>query len=390
MDINQEALELHKKNKGKLEVISKTEIKDMHDLSIVYTPGVAEPCRKIHKDVSQVYEYTTKGNMVAVVTDGSAVLGLGDIGPKAALPVMEGKAVLFKHFAGIDAFPICIDSKDPDEVVRTTELIAPSFGGINLEDISAPRCFEIEDRLKKLLDIPVMHDDQHGTAVVVFSGVINALKVVGKKLEEIKVVISGAGAAGTAIANFLINAGVRDVISSDIDGIVYKGRKGNNPALEKLAEKTNKNMLKGKLSDAIKGRDLFIGVSAPGIVTQEMVRSMNPDPIIFSMANPIPEIMPDEAKEAGALIVATGRSDYPNQVNNCLGFPGIFKGALKVRASTINEEMKIAASYALASLVSDEELNKNNIIANAFNPNVVKLMSEAVAEAARETGVARI
>ena len=390
MNLNEEALELHKKNKGKIEVTSKTQIKDMHDLAIVYTPGVAEPCRKINKDVSRVYEYTTKGNMVAVVTDGTAVLGLGDIGPEAALPVMEGKAVLFKHFAGIDAFPICLNSKDPDEIVRTVELIAPSFGGINLEDISAPRCFEIEDRLKKSLDIPVMHDDQHGTAVVVFSGVINALKVVGKKIEEIKVVMSGAGAAGTAVANFLINAGAQDIICSDIDGIVYKGRKGNSPALEKLAEKTNKGLMKGTLSDAMKGRDLFIGVSAPGIVTKEMVKSMNSDAIVFAMANPIPEIMPDEAKAAGARIVCTGRSDYPNQVNNCLGFPGIFKGALKVRASQINEEMKLAAAYALASLISDDELNDNNIIVNAFDPRVVERESEAVAKAAIESGVARI
>jgi len=361
MNINEEALELHKKNKGKIEVISKTQIKDMHDLAIVYTPGVAEPCRKINEDVSRVYEYTTKGNMVAVVTDGTAVLGLGDIGPKAGLPVMEGKAVLFKHFAGIDAFPICIDSKDPDEIVRTVELIAPSFGGINLEDISAPRCFEIEERLKKSLDIPVMHDDQHGTAVVVFSGVINALKVVGKKIEDIKIVMSGAGAAGTAIANFLINAGAQDIICCDIDGIVYKGRKENSPALEKLAEKTNKGLMEGTLSEAMRGRDLFIGVSAPGIVTKEMVKSMASDPIVFAMANPVSEIMPDEAKAAGARIVATGRSDFPNQVNNCLGFPGIFKGTLKVRASEINEKMKLAASYALASLIPEESGGRSRI-----------------------------
>jgi len=390
MTLNEEALELHKKNKGKIQVTSKTEINDMHDLSIVYTPGVAEPCRKIKEDASRVYDYTTKGDMVAVVTDGSAVLGLGDIGPKAGLPVMEGKAVLFKHFAGIDAFPICIDSKDPDEIVRTVELIAPSFGGINLEDISAPRCFEIEERLKKSLDIPVMHDDQHGTAVVVFSGVINALKVVGKKIEDIKIVMSGAGAAGTAIANFLINAGAQDIICCDIDGIVYKGRKENSPALEKLAEKTNKDLVKGTLSDAMKGRDLFIGVSAPGIVTKEMVKSMNSDAIIFAMANPIPEIMPDEAKAAGARIVATGRSDFPNQVNNCLGFPGIFKGALKVRASQINEEMKLAAAYALASLIPDEELNENNIIASALDPRIVDTESKAVEKAAIDSGVARI
>jgi len=390
MTLNEEALELHKKNKGKIEVTSKTEINNMHDLSMIYTPGVAEPCRKIKEDASRVYDYTSKGDMVAVVTDGSAVLGLGDIGPKAGLPVMEGKAVLFKYFAGIDAFPICIDSNDPDEIVRTVELIAPSFGGINLEDISAPRCFEIEERLKKSLDIPVMHDDQHGTAVVVFSGVINALKVVGKKLENIKIVMSGAGAAGTAIANFLINAGAQDIICCDIDGIVYKGRRENNPALEKLAEKTNKNLMKGTLSDAMKGSDLFIGVSAPGIVTKEMVKSMNSDAIIFAMANPIPEIMPDEAKTAGARIVATGRSDFPNQVNNCLGFPGIFKGALKVRASQINEEMKLAAAYALASLIPDGELNENNIIASALDPRIVDTESKAVEKAAIESGVARI
>jgi malate dehydrogenase (oxaloacetate-decarboxylating) len=303
---------------------------------------------------------------------------------------MEGKAVLFKHFAGIDAFPICLATKDPEKIVEVVTLIAPSFGGINLEDISAPCCFEIEDRLKKLLDIPVMHDDQHGTAVVVFSGVINALKVVGKKIEEIKVVMSGAGAAGTAVANFLINAGVQDIVCSDIDGIVYKGRKENSPALEKLAEKTNKNLMKGILSDAMKGRDLFIGVSAPGIVIKEMIKSMNSDAIVFAMANPIPEIMPDEAKAAGARIVCTGRSDYPNQGNNCLGFPGIFKGALKVRASQINEEMKLAASYVLSSLIPEEELNENNIIPNAFDPRVVKVESEAVAKAVIESGVARI
>jgi len=390
MTLNEEALELHRKNKGKLEVISKTKIKDMHDLAIVYTPGVAEPCRKINEDASRVYEYTTKGNMIAVVTDGSAVLGLGDIGPMAGLPVMEGKAVLFKHFAGIDAFPICINSNDPDDIVKTVELIAPSFGGINLEDISAPRCFEIEERLKKSLDIPVMHDDQHGTAVVVFSGVINSLKVVGKKIEDIKIVMSGAGAAGTAITNFLINAGAQDIICCDIDGIVYKGRKENSPALEILAEKTNKNLMKGTLSDAMKGRDLFIGVSAPGIVSKEMIKSMNSDAIVFAMANPIPEIMPDVAKAAGARIVATGRSDFPNQVNNCLGFPGIFKGALKVRASQINEEMKLAASYALASLIPEGKLNENNIIANALDPRIVDTESEAVAKAAIESGVARI
>ena len=390
MDIKEEALTLHRENKGKIEVISKTKVRNMHDLSVVYTPGVAEPCRKIHEDISRVYEYTSKGNMVAVVTDGTAVLGLGDIGPEAGLPVMEGKAVLFKEFAGIDAFPICLDTKDPDKIVETVALIAPGFGGINLEDISAPRCFEIEERLKKMLDIPVMHDDQHGTAAVVLSGVINALKVVGKKIEEIKVVMSGAGAAGTAIANFLMSAGVQYIICSDVDGIIYKGRQKNTPDLEILAEKTNKEQLKGNLADAMKGRDLFIGVSAPGIVTKEMVKSMAPDPIVFAMANPVSEIMPDEAKEAGARIVATGRSDFPNQVNNCLGFPGIFKGTLKVRAKDINEEMKLAAAYGIASLIDEKELNEENIIPNAFDPRVVEVVSEAVAKAAIDSGVARI
>lgn len=390
MDINEEALMVHRENKGKIEVTSKTKVRNMHDLSVAYTPGVAEPCRKIHENVSLVYEYTTKGNMVAVVTDGTAVLGLGDIGPEAALPVMEGKAVLFKEFAGIDAFPICLDTKDPDKIVETVALIAPGFGGINLEDISAPRCFEIEERLKKMLDIPVMHDDQHGTAAVVLSGVINALKVVGKKIDEIKVVMSGAGAAGTAITNFLMSAGVQDIICSDVDGIIYKGRKENSQALEMLAEKTNKGQLKGNLADAMKGRDLFVGVSAPGIVTGEMVKSMAPDPIVFAMANPVSEIMPDEARDAGARIVATGRSDFPNQVNNCLGFPGIFKGALKVRAKDINEEMKLAAAYGIASLIDENELNEENIITNAFDPRVVEVVSEAVAQAAIDSGVARI
>jgi malate dehydrogenase (oxaloacetate-decarboxylating) len=389
MDIKEESLTLHRENKGKIEVTSKTKVRNMHDLSVVYTPGVAEPCRKIHEDISRVYEYTSKGNMVAVVTDGTAVLGLGDIGPEAGLPVMEGKAVLFKEFAGIDAFPICLDTKDPDKIVETVALIAPGFGGINLEDISAPRCFEIEERLKKMLDIPVMHDDQHGTAAVVLSGVINALKVVGKRIEEIKVVMSGAGAAGTAIANFLMSAGVEDIICSDVDGIIYKGRQENTPDLEILAEKTNKEQLKCNLADAMKGRDLFIGVSAPGIVTKEMVKSMAPDPIVFAMANPVSEIMPDEAKEAGARIVATGRSDFPNQVNNCLGFPGIFKGTLKVRAKDINEEMKLAAAYGIASLIDEKELNEENIIPNAFDPRVVEVVSEAVAKAAIDSGVAR-
>jgi len=391
MNLNEEALKLHEENRGKIEVISKTEIKDMHDLAVVYTPGVAEPCRKIHQDTSLVYKYTTKGNMVAVVTDGTAVLGLGDIGPEAALPVMEGKAVLFKYFADVDAFPICLATKDPDKIVEAVTLIAPGFGGINLEDISAPRCFEIEKRLKETLDIPVFHDDQHGTAVVVLSGIINALKVVGKDLDKIKVVVNGAGASAIAVLKFLMSAGVKNAILCDSKGIIYKGRKENmNPVKDEMAEVTNREMIKGSLADAIIGADVFIGLSVGGVLKQEVVKSMANDPIIFAMANPIPEIMPEEAKAAGARIVATGRSDFPNQVNNCLGFPAIFKGALKVRASDINEEMKIAAAKAIASIIPDNELNEKNIIPNVFNPQVVERESEAVAKAAIETGVARI
>ena len=391
MNINEEALKLHSDNKGKIEVVSKTKIKDMHDLAVVYTPGVAEPCRKINEDVSKVYEYTTKGNMVAVVTDGTAVLGLGDIGPEAALPVMEGKAVLFKYFAGIDAFPICISSKDPKEIIRTVQLIAPSFGGINLEDISAPRCFEIEQRLKESLDIPVFHDDQHGTAVVTLAGLINALKLVNKKMEEIKIVFNGAGAAAVAIAKFLISAGAKDMIICDSKGIIYKGRKENmNSAKEEMAKVTNQNHIKGSLSDAIVDADVFIGVSAAGALTVEMAKKMASDAIIFAMANPTPEIMPDEAKEAGIRIMATGRSDFPNQVNNCLGFPAIFKGALQVRASNITEEMKLAAANAIASVIPENELSDENIIPNVFHPEVIKKEADAVAQAARECGVARI
>ncbi|MBA7498038.1 NAD-dependent malic enzyme [subsurface metagenome] len=391
MDINEEALKLHEENRGKIEVISKTKVKDMHDLAVVYTPGVAEPCRKIHQDVSQVYKYTTKGNMVAVVTDGTAVLGLGDIGPEAALPVMEGKAVLFKHFAGVDAFPICLATKDPDKIVEAVTLIAPSFGGINLEDISAPRCFEIEERLKKTLDIPVFHDDQHGTAIVVLSGLINALKVVGKDLDKIKVVVNGAGASAIAVLKFIMSAGVKNAILCDSKGIIYEGRKENmNPVKEEMAKVTNQKMIKGTLADAIVGADVFLGLSVGGALKPEVVKTMASDSIIFAMANPTPEIMPDEAKKAGARIVATGRSDFPNQVNNCLGFPAIFKGALKVRASQINEEMKLAAAYALASLISEDELNDENVIANVFDPRVVEWESEAVAKAAIESGVARI
>lgn len=391
MNINEEALKLHEENKGKIEVISKTEVKDMHDLAVVYTPGVAEPCRKIHQDVNQVYRYTTKGNMVAIVTDGTAVLGLGDIGPEAALPVMEGKAVLFKHFAGVDAFPICLATKDPDKIVEAVTLIAPGFGGINLEDISAPRCFEIEERLKKILDIPVFHDDQHGTAIVVLSGLINALKVVGKDLDNIKVVVNGAGASAIAVLKFIMSAGVKNAILCDSKGTIYEGRKENmNPVKEEMAKITNKDKIKGTLADAIKGADVFLGLSVAGALKPEMVKTMAADSIIFAMANPTPEIMPDEAKAAGARIVATGRSDFPNQVNNCLGFPAIFKGALKVRASQINEKMKLAAAYALASLISEDELNDENVIADVFDPRVVERESEAVAKAAVESGVARI
>ena len=391
MNIDEEALELHQKYKGKIEVISKTKIKDMHDLAVVYTPGVAEPCRKIHQDISQVYKYTTKGNMVAVVTDGTAVLGLGDIGPEAALPVMEGKAVLFKHFAGVDAFPICLATKDVDKIVETVALIAPSFGGINLEDISAPRCFEIEERLKKILDIPVFHDDQHGTAIVVFSGLINALKVVGKDLDKIKVVVNGAGASAIAVLKFIMSAGVKNAILCDSKGIIYEGRKENmNPVKKKMAKITNQDKIKGTLADAIVGADVFLGLSVAGVLKPEMVKTMAKDSIIFAMANPTPEIMPDVAKKAGARIVATGRSDFPNQVNNCLGFPAIFKGALKVRASDINEEMKLAAAYAIASIIPEDELSKDNIIPNVFNPKVVEAESKAVAQAAQESGVARI
>ena len=391
MNINQEALKLHEENKGKIEVISKTEVKDMHDLAVVYTPGVAEPCRKIHQNIDDVYKYTSKGNMVAVVSDGTAVLGLGDIGPEAAIPVMEGKVVLFKHFAGVDAFPICLATKDTEKIIEAVTLIAPSFGGINLEDISAPRCFEIERRLKETLDIPVFHDDQHGTAIVVLSGLINALKVVGKDMDKVKVVVNGAGASAIAVLKFIMSAGVKHAILCDSKGTIYEGRKENmNSVKEEMAKITNKDKIKGNLSDAIKGADVFLGLSAAGALKPEMVKTMASDSIIFAMANPTPEIMPDEAKKAGARIVATGRSDFPNQVNNCLGFPAIFKGALKVRASQINEEMKLAAAHALAALISEDELADDNVIVDVFDPRVVERESEAVAKAAIESGVARI
>jgi malate dehydrogenase (oxaloacetate-decarboxylating) len=391
MNINEEALKLHSDNKGKIEVVSKTEIKDMHDLAVVYTPGVAEPCRKINEDVSKVYEYTTKGNMVAVVSDGTAVLGLGDIGPEAAIPVMEGKAVLFKYFAGVDAFPICLSTKDPEKIIETVKLIAPGFGGINLEDISAPRCFEIEKRLKKLLDIPVFHDDQHGTAVVVLSGLINALKLAQKKIEDVKFVVNGAGAAAIAVSKFIMSAGAQDIILCDSKGIVFEGRTFNmNSTKEEMAKITNRSRKQGNLADALVGADVFLGLSGPNLVSSEMISSMANDPIIFAMANPTPEILPEEAKAGGARIIATGRSDFPNQVNNCLGFPAIFRGALQVRASDINEEMKLAAANAIASVIPEDKLTETNFIPDVFHPDVMKKEIEAVAQAAIESGVARI
>jgi len=390
MNYFEESLKLHEKNVGKIEIKSKVKITTREDLSLAYTPGVAEPCRKIHENEENVYKYTSKGNIVAVVTDGTAVLGLGDIGPKAGLPVMEGKAILFKEFADVDAFPICLDTKNVDEIVKTVKLIAPGFGGINLEDIGAPRCFEVEERLKKELDIPVFHDDQHGTAIVVLAGVINALKVVNKKIEDIKVVINGAGAAGTAIAKLLLSSGVKNLIACDKVGILYRGIENVDDAKKALAEISNPENLKGTLAHALVGADVFIGVSAPGIVSQAMVSSMNKDSILFAMANPTPEIMPDEAKAAGAKVIGTGRSDFPNQVNNVLAFPGIFRGALDVRAKEINEEMKIAAAYAIANYVKEEELNEDNVLPSALDKSVAKEVAHAIAKAAIKSGAARI
>lgn len=389
MNYFEESLKLHEERQGKISITSKVKVETRDDLSLAYTPGVAEPCRKIHEDQENVYKYTSKGNLVAVVTDGTAVLGLGDIGPMAGMPVMEGKAILFKEFADVDAFPILVDSKDVDEIVNAVRLIAPTFGGINLEDIGAPRCFEVEEKLKKLVDIPVFHDDQHGTAIVVLAGVINALKVVDKKLEDIKVVINGAGAAGTAIAKLLLSSGVKNLIAVDKVGILYRGMEKIDDAKDALAEITNPDNIKGGLSDALVNADLFVGVSAPGILKPEMVKSMNKDAIIFAMANPTPEIMPDEAKAAGARVVGTGRSDFPNQVNNVLAFPGIFRGALDVRAKEINEEMKLAAAYAIANYIKDEDLNENNVIPSALDKNVATKVAQAIAKAAIESGVAR-
>ena len=390
MDNKEFALQEHEKWAGKIEVISRAKLDTPEDLAVCYTPGVAEPCIKISEDVNLSYKYTRRHNMVAVVTDGSAVLGLGDIGPEAGMPVMEGKCCLFKAFGDVDAFPLCVRTKDVDEIVKTVSLLAGSFGGVNLEDISAPRCFEIERKLKECCDIPIFHDDQHGTAVVTMAAMINALKVVGKKIDEIKVVTSGAGAAGIAIIKLLISMGLKNVIMCDRKGAIYKGREGLNKEKEEMAEISNQNMEKGSLADVIKGADVFIGVSAPGTVTREMIHTMAPDPILFPMANPTPEIMPEEAKAAGAAVIGTGRSDFPNQINNVLAFPGIFRGALDVRASDINDEMKVAAAYAIANIIMDEERNAEYIIPNPFDKRVAKAVAEAVAKAARDTGVARI
>ena len=390
MDIKEEAILKHTEWQGKIEVITRAPVASKHDLSVAYTPGVAEPCLEISKDVDLSYKYTRRHNLVAVVTDGTAVLGLGDIGPEAGMPVMEGKCALFKAFGDVDAFPLCIRSKEVDDIVNTVALLAGSFGGVNLEDISAPRCFEIEKKLKERCDIPIFHDDQHGTAVITLAGLTNALKIVGKKIEDISVVVNGAGAAATAITKLLISRGLKDVVLCDRTGAIYQGREKLNSAKEEIAAITNQQMKKGSLKDVIVGADVFIGVSAPGVLTAEMVATMAKDPIVFACANPVPEILPDEAKKAGFAVMATGRSDFPNQVNNVLAFPGIFRGALDVRASDINDEMKIAAANAIAGVVSDEELNPEYILPDAFDPRVGKAVAAAVAEAARKSGVARI
>ncbi len=390
MNIREESLAKHYEWKGKIEVVSRVEVNDRRDLSLAYTPGVAEPCLVIKDDIDRSWELTRRSNLVAVITDGTAVLGLGDIGPEAGMPVMEGKCALFKEFAGVDAFPLCLKTKDVDELVRTIYLLSGSFGGINLEDISAPRCFEVEKRLKEICDIPVFHDDQHGTAIVVAAALINALKVVGKKIGEVRVVINGAGSAGTAIGRHLLNLGVKHLIMVDRFGIISRDDESLSPAHMEIAKLTNEGMLHGTLADAMKGADVFIGVSAPGIVSREMVSSMADGAIVFPMANPTPEIIPDLAREAGAAVVGTGRSDFPNQINNVLAFPGIFRGALDCRARCINEEMKVATSFALASLIPDDELNAENIIAPALDKRVAEVVAAAVIEAAHRTGVARI
>ena len=390
MDYAKESLRLHGEWGGKIEVISKVPCNTKEDLSLAYTPGVAQPCLEIQKDVDKSYELTRRHNLCAVITDGSAVLGLGDIGPEAGMPVMEGKCALFKSFADVDAFPLCVKSKDVDEFVNAVYLISGSFGGINLEDISAPRCFEIEQKLKEKCDIPIFHDDQHGTAVITLAGLVNALKVVGKKKEDVKIVTSGAGAAAIAIVKLLLSAGFKNVVMTDRTGAIYAGREGLNWIKDEMAQVTNLNKEQGKLADVIVGADVFIGVSAPGTLTTEMVKTMAKDAIVFACANPTPEIFPDDAKAGGAKVVSTGRSDFPNQINNVLAFPGIFRGTFDVRASEINEEMKVAAAEALANLISDDELNEDYIIPAAFDPRVGPAVAKAVAEAARRTGVARI
>lgn len=390
MNIREESLQKHYEWNGKIEVIAKAKVNDSKSLSLAYTPGVAEPCLEIQKDYNKSYELTRRNNLVAVITDGSAVLGLGDIGPEAGMPVMEGKCVLFKEFGDVDAFPLCVRTKDVDEFVQTVYNISGSFGGINLEDIAAPRCFEIEEKLKKMCDIPIFHDDQHGTAVVVSAALINATKIIGKDLGECKAVINGSGAAGTAIAKLLMTLGLKDVILCDRTGAIYEGREKLNPSKAEIAKVTNRGMVKGGLKDAIVGTDIFIGVSAPGVLTEDMIKTMHKDPIVLAMANPTPEIMPDEAKAAGAKIVGTGRSDFPNQINNVVAFPGIFRGALDVRASAITENMKIAAAYAIASLVDDDKLNDDYILPYAFDERIKDTVANAVAEAARKDGVARI
>lgn len=390
MDKNEFAVKKHKEWNGKIEVISRASIENSDELAVAYTPGVAAPCLEIAKDEKLIYDYTRKGNMVAVITDGTAVLGLGDIGPSASMPVMEGKCALFKRFADIDAFPICVDSKDPKVIVETIRNISKSFGGINLEDISAPRCFEIEDELKKVCDIPIFHDDQHGTAIIASAGLLNAVKVTGRRMGELKIVINGAGAAGISIARLFLRMGFGEVTMCDSRGIIWDGNPANNSVKAQMAKITNKDNLKGTLADAVKSADVFLGVSAPGVLTQDMIRTMAKDPIIFAMANPVPEIMPDEAKAAGAAVVGTGRSDFPNQVNNALCFPGIFRGALDSRASAITENMKVAAAFALASVIKEDELRPDYIIPDAFNPEVVKVIAEAVADVAVRDGLSRL
>ena len=390
MDYSKESLRLHSEWKGKLEVTARARVDNKDALSLAYTPGVAQPCLEIQKDYKKSWELTRRWNMVAVITDGSAVLGLGDIGPEAGMPVMEGKCVLFKEFGGVDAFPLCVRTKDVDEFVQTVYNISGSFGGINLEDISAPRCFEIEEKLKKMCDIPIFHDDQHGTAVVVSAALINASKLTGKAISECKAVINGSGAAGIAIAKLLMTLGLKDVILCDRTGAIYDGRESLNASKAEIARVTNKSKTKGTLADAVKGCDIFIGVSAPGVLTADMIKTMNENPVVLAMANPVPEIMPDEAKAAGAKIVGTGRSDFPNQINNVVAFPGIFRGALDVRASAITENMKIAAAYAIASLVDDKDLNEDYILPYAFDERIKDTVSRAVADAAVKDGVARI